>query len=101
MLQDPSFNTSSSVAALKAATKLLQWCKEEENKAVVDVFSWQLVADLSEPFVASSERRPLNREKLWNALSSVRSSSCFITHWVALCERASASVYSDFVSAPY
>ena len=80
------------MAALKAATKLLQWCKEEENKAVVDVFSRQLVADLSDPFVASSERRPLNREKLWKALWSVRSSSCFITHWVALSETASASV---------
>ena len=94
VLQDPSINMSSSVAAdaLKAAAKLLQWCKEEENKAVVDVFSRQLVADLSEPFVASSKRRPLNREKLWKALLSVRSSSGFITCWVALCERASALV---------
>ena len=33
VLQDPSFNKNSSVAvdALKAATKLLQWCKEEDN----------------------------------------------------------------------
>ena len=92
VLQDPSFNTTSFVAAdaLKAATKLLQWCKEEENKAVVDVFSRQLVAELSEPFVASSERRPLNRKKLWKALWSVRSSNGFITRWVALCERANA-----------
>ena len=94
VLQDPSFNTSSFVAAdaLKAATKLLQWCKEEENKAAVDAFSSELVADLSKPFVACSGRRPLNREKLWKALWSVRSSSGFINRWIALCERASALI---------
>ena len=93
VLQDPSFKTSSPVAAgaLQAATTLLQWCQDAENEPAVSAFSEKLVMDLSEPFAASSSgRRPLNREKLWKALWSVRSSSGFTSRWIALCEKASA-----------
>ena len=93
VLQDPSFKTSSPVAAgaLQAATTLLQWCQDAENEPAVSAFSEKLVMDLSEPFAASSSgRRPLNREKLWKALWSVRSSSGFTSRWIALCDKASA-----------
>ena len=81
VLRDPSFRTSSPVAAdaLKAATKLLQWCQDKENEPAVCTFSEKIASDISEPFTLSSGRCPLNREKLWKSFWAVRSSSDFIT----------------------
>ena len=90
--EDPSFQTSSPVAAdaLQAAKQILRFCRDAENEEAINAFWRKLVTDLSEPFAASSGRRPLVRDKLWKTLWSVRSSSGFITRWIDFCERASA-----------
>ena len=77
VLNDPSFKTSSTVAAdaLQAASNLLHWCEDAGNQSSLVVFCHQLYSD---PFTVLSERRPLTREKLWKSFWSVRSSTAFI-----------------------
>ena len=90
VLEDPSFATGSSVAeeALQAARKLLQWCQDPGNLAVVTAFPTKLVSDLQEAFKSSCGRRPLNMEILWKSFFSIRSSTGFISHWSSFLESA-------------
>ena len=92
VLNDPSFKTSSNVAAnaLQSASKLFQWCQDVGNEPVLRAFCQRLLDDLTIPFAVSSERRPLNRKELWRSFWSVRSSTDFIARWTSLCESAQA-----------
>lgn len=67
------------VAALKAASALLEWCEHEENYAVVTKFSEKLVEALLSCF-HDGQSRPRKRE-MFGKFHSLRTSQSFTELW--------------------
>ena len=91
LLGDDSFSTGSMEAftALEAAKGLKRWCEVEDNRESLDAFSNYLVGDLR-AICGPVEGPTLNREKMWKAFFSLRSSTTFISRWVAFLQEAGA-----------
>ena len=66
VLQDPSFNTKSSVAAAarQDALTLLHWCQQEENSEEVNQFMKQVMADMSQCLAAFKVKKG-GHDRLW------------------------------------
>ena len=86
VIEDSSFSTG----ALEAAKRVKEWCESEGNGPALSVFSRELVSDLQRTFSAPTGRLPLNREKMWKAMFSLRSSTAFVTRWVSFLQHSGA-----------
>ena len=80
VIEDSSFSTG----ALEAAKRVKEWCESEGNGPT------DLVSDLQRTFSAPTGRLPLNREKMWKAMFSLRSSTAFVTRWVSFLQHSGA-----------
>ena len=82
VLQDPSFNTKSSVAAAarQDALTLLHWCQQEENSEEVNQFMKQVMADMSQ-CLAAFKRKKGGRDRLWKKYFALRTSEKFTNQW--------------------
>ena len=92
VIEDSSFSTGSNEAsdALEAAKRVKEWCESQGNGPALSVFSRELVSDLQRTFSAPTGRLPLNREKMWKAMFSLRSSTAFVTRWVSFLQHSGA-----------
>ena len=77
VLDDKGFKIKSVVAtkAHDIAAKLLTWSSEKENKAILKIFSDELVAKLEEVFVGTVKPTGsiIDRDKLWKRFFILRS----------------------------
>ena len=88
LLKKDTFNLSSPVADVckKAAPRLHDWLKVEENKAVAEEFysalhiQLELVADR----LNTSKKISAGREKMWTAFHKLRTSADFRNKWEGL-----------------
>ena len=66
MLQDPSFNTKSSVAAAarQHALTLLYWCQQIENSEEMNQFMKQVMADMNQCLAAFKGKKG-GHDRLW------------------------------------
>ena len=79
VLQDPSFNTKSSVAAAarQDALTLLHWCQQVEDSEKVDQIMKQVMADMSQCFKGTKG----GRDRLWKKYFALRTSKKFTNQW--------------------
>ena len=88
LLKKDTFNLSSPVADVckKAAHRLHDWLKVEENKAVAEEFysalhiQFEVVADC----LNNSKKISAGREKMWTAFHKLRTSADFRSKWEGL-----------------
>jgi hypothetical protein len=82
VLEDASFRTKSPVAleAWRAAAQMKDWCKNDANEPILELFSNELVVKLFKTIQMDAHRIP-NRFKLWKLFFSIRSSKQFTQNW--------------------
>ena len=82
VLQDPSFNTKSSVAAAarQDALTLLEWCQQEQNHDGVTQFMRLLLSDLNQ-YIAEFKGKKAGHDRLWRKYFALCTSEKFINHW--------------------
>ena len=85
VLDDKDFKIKSVVVtkAHDIAAKLLKWSIEKENKAILKIFSDELVAKLEEVFVGTVKPTGsiIDRDKLWKRFFILRSSVDYRNKW--------------------
>ncbi len=90
LLADDGFKVKSARAtiALETASNLLAWCKADQNKRELNVFSEWLVSSLRRCFSSNRKSFVLRAEKMWEMFHALRTDTEFRNKWDTFCKRA-------------
>lgn len=90
LLKDDGFKVKSARAtsALEAASKLLEWCKGDENRRELVVFSEWLVSSFRRCLSSNHRSFVLWAEKMWTMFHDLRTSKEFRDVWDSLVVKA-------------
>ena len=67
--------------ALKTASLVLEWCREQDNREKLDSFSHVLVIRLKACFASKHTTVQLQKERMWGAYHQLRTAKTFVKDW--------------------
>ena len=83
VLLDEGFQVESlqATTALKTASSLLEWCREPDNREILESFSHVLVVRLKSCFASKHTTTQLRKERMWGAYHQLRTAKTFVNDW--------------------